>query len=949
VTHSEFLPQYNLRKALKKNSYLTGRELRMKNPILTRSHGRRVARLLTQIGYRIALAATPLLAPGSAQLAVAPTTIQVTTTQQGVTDTSHCSLQEAIYAAEFASNTALNLTDPDRFYTTGCVLQGSTPPFAIVLQKTVYSFNTFWDRDAHNPFGLTATPLIFTNIFIQGNGATLQWTGTGNSRLFAVGTATIFDTLDNKTVSGTGDLSLDSVYIKGFKIKGGDGECGGGGGLGAGGAIYVGTVGSDVPSLVVKNSTFESNFAVGGKGGGSGAFCGDDSNPGGGGGGGGLSGNGGDKTDIGAGAGGGGSRGNGGAGRDFNNLGSLGGGGGGGTIFDGSDSTPTGGSGGYLCGGSGGGHLNSGHNATCPGGGGGGGGYNDAIVSLTASEDGADGAYGGGGGGAGLHLSDFTGGSGGNGGFGGGGGASGTRRSIVSGTHGGNGGFGGGAGSGVGTDVDSHGAPGNRGRFGGDGNGSCCGGGGGAVGGAIFNHGGVVVIQNSTFTHNDVDRGEGGVAVSGDRGSNGGDAGAAIFSMDGLLAVENATISDNFSTGSGGGIVVVADPLGAPASVTAEFILRNTIISRNGGDECLLEGTPDPINGHVGTVDAQGSGNLILANNGCPGVAVTTDPQLQALAVDKRSQTGTPTLALPSDSAAVNAGDDDHILPTDQRGIARPQGPHGDIGAFEFALPSANLGLTSQTSAAQIVAGGSFAYTVQLTNSGPDDAADVIFSDLPPAGVTFTSCTSTEGNCTITGGGASLNLATVPDGDTVTITIQATLSAIVTDGTTLTNAPSVTSSTSDPDTSNNSGSAGAVNIVVENKSDLQVTTQSNVDVINFGGTLTYTVTVTNLGPFQASAVTMVDPVPAESIFLSMNSGGAFCTAPPPAMGGTVTCNFGNMPSGASATVSFTVRVSKLPIPASISNTVVVSSPNFDPNPANNSATVKTLVFGNKRL
>ena len=129
----------------------------MKKSILTGSHMSRVARFLTQIGYRIALAAIPLFVLSSAQLTEAQTTIQVTTTQQGVTN-NQCSLQEAIYAAEFASNTALNLTDPDRFYTTGCVLQGASGPFTIVLQKSVYSFDTFWDRDAHNPFGLTATP-----------------------------------------------------------------------------------------------------------------------------------------------------------------------------------------------------------------------------------------------------------------------------------------------------------------------------------------------------------------------------------------------------------------------------------------------------------------------------------------------------------------------------------------------------------------------------------------------------------------------------------------------------------------------------------------------------------------------------------------------------------------------------------------------------------------------
>ena len=757
----------------------------------------RVTRFLTQTAYRIVLAATPLLALGSAQLTEAQTTIQVTTTQQGVTDSTHCSLQEAIYAAELGSNTALNLTDPDRFYATGCVLQGVSAPFTIVLEKTVYSFNTFWDRDAHNPFGLTATPLIFTAITIEGNGATLQWTGTANSRLFAVGTASLVDDLNNKTVSGTGALTLRDVYVKGFKIKGGDGACGAGGGLGAGGAIYVGTIGSDVPTLDVENSTFEANFATGGNGSNS---CS------GGGGGGGLSGNGG----IGglSGGGGGGSRGNGGSGAL-----TSGGGGGGGTIFDGGDGIGgDGGSGAFLCGGAGG-HDNHGHGATCPGGGGGGGGESAGGFFSLDGGDGADGSYGGGGAGGGFGVpvsGSNSSGSGGNGGFGGGGGASGTVQSTFTGTHGGNGGFGGGAGFGIGTSIDLHGAPGNRGRFGGGGNGSCCGGGGGALGGAIFNQGGAVVIRNSTFTHNDVDRGLGGTSSSDPTGlvNKGGDAGAAIFSLNGSLTVENATISDNFSTGSGGGIVVVADPLGAPTPVTASFNLRNTIISRNGGQECLLAGTSDPINGHVGNVDAQGSGNLILDNNGCPGVAVTIDPQLQALAVDQHSQTGTPTLALPSDSAAVNAGDDDHILPTDQRGIARPQGPHGDIGAFEFRLFSADLSLASQASTTQIVAGHSFTYTILLTNHGPDDAETVVFTDLAPAGVTFTSCSSSQGNCAASGGGVSLNLGTLANGNAVTITIQATLSATAADGT-LTNTPSVTSDTSDPDTSNNSGSAAS--------------------------------------------------------------------------------------------------------------------------------------------
>jgi uncharacterized repeat protein (TIGR01451 family) len=269
--------------------------------------------------------------------------------------------------------------------------------------------------------------------------------------------------------------------------------------------------------------------------------------------------------------------------------------------------------------------------------------------------------------------------------------------------------------------------------------------------------------------------------------------------VNGSLDIENTTISGNFVTGSdnqaGGGIVVMNSGPGASLN------LSNTILSRNGSNDCLLKGN----------VVAQGSGNLILNNNGCPGVAVSADPQLGPLALDPHSTIGTPTMALPAGSSAIDAADDTRFLSRDQRGVTRPQGPHSDIGAFEFRALSADLTLTNQASATQIVAGKSFTYTVQLTNQGPDDADGVVFRDLPPAGVTFTSCSSTEGNCTISGGAASLNLGTLADGDAVTITIQAALSATAADGT-LANTPSVTSDTPDPDSANNSGSASSATI-----------------------------------------------------------------------------------------------------------------------------------------
>ena len=190
------------------------------------------------------------------QQSAAQATITVNTTQQGITN-GQCSLQEATYASEFKSNTAINQTSPDNAYTTGCIAGTGNGDTIVLPAGAVFTFDHLWDGDAHNKFGPTATPIILSKITIEGNGATLQWQETfdpGNSRLFAVGTG------DGPFgVSGTGNLTLKNVHVRGFHIRGGYGYTGGGGGLGAGGAIYV-----NEAFLTVENSTFENNGALGG-------------------------------------------------------------------------------------------------------------------------------------------------------------------------------------------------------------------------------------------------------------------------------------------------------------------------------------------------------------------------------------------------------------------------------------------------------------------------------------------------------------------------------------------------------------------------------------------------------------------------------------------------------------------------------------------------------------
>jgi len=782
-------------------------------------------------GLRLALLVTALVAIAVPDRAHA--TIQVQPDTEGNTGGS-CSLQEAIYATEFGKAVALGQTDPDNAYATGC----SDPSGAwneIDLPGGNLTFTKSWDGDAHNPFGPTATPIIFSTITIHGHGTTLQWTGPELFRLFAIGQATITfgpqgGALTSGSYSGTGNLTLQDVYVKGFQAKGGDGgigtppftQGGAGGGLGAGGAIYVGAVpgSSGVPVLTVQNSTFESNGAIGGNGT-EGAYSA---------GGGGLGGNG---SIFG---GGGGSRGNGGEPCRTGTC-TEHGGGGGGTVLDGSDDGP----GGYLCGGSGGSNSNhDGHDATCPGGGGGG--HYSGIDADGGN--GGNGAFGGGGGGGG---DQDGGGNGGHGGFGGGGGEGSNG--------GGNGGFGGGGGAGSG-----HG-----GAFGGNAS-DFSGGGGGALGGAIFNDSGTVTVQNSTFYSNSVTRGQGGSGgcpTCNGGADNGGDSGGAIFSRNGSLTVQNATISDNQATGAGGGIVVYND------GSTTTFILDNTIIANNGAQECIMEGS-----GSVATSAGgiSSSTNLIVNNSPtntsppqhpCP-AATSSDPALDSLSPN--SPGDTPTMALKAGSPAVDAGDDTYILATDQRSVQRPVGSHGDIGAYE-RIPQADFSITKAVGNSTAKAGDTVTYTLTVTNVG-DPATSVTVTDNFPTALTFVSCSAPGGSCAVQGAAVVATYSSFAANSSQTITITGTLKSGFARGTVISNDASVqASSPTDPDTTNNSASVSFTVIVpdftITADTPLNILLASNADSkVTIGSIDTFSspVNLTATGPAGFHETFSISPV-----------------------------------------------------------------------------------------
>ncbi len=178
-------------------------------------------------------------------------------------------------------------------------------------------------------------------------------------------------------------------------------------------------------------------------------------------------------------------------------------------------------------------------------------------------------------------------------------------------------------------------------------------------GGAIFSQiAAELVVVNSTFTNNQAARG-----------------GAIVTAQMAWARIYNSTISGNKAS-LGGGLF-----LGTANFDTAAFVLKNTIVAGNTGDNCATSVTA------VAPNWTDLGGNLSFPDNTCPGDV--GDPKLGPLADNDGP---TQTMALKGDalnpSAAVDhavdcLGPSGQPLATDQRGATRPSGFACDSGAYE--------------------------------------------------------------------------------------------------------------------------------------------------------------------------------------------------------------------------------------------------------------------------
>lgn len=265
-------------------------------------------------------------------------------------------------------------------------------------------------------------------------------------------------------------------------------------------------------------------------------------------------------------------------------------------------------------------------------------------------------------------------------------------------------------------------------------------------------------------------------------------------------------------------------------------------------------------------------------------------------------------------------------------------------GGVKFA-GLADLALTKIVSASNSVAGTNLTYILTATNLGPSAAVNVRVSDQLPAGLSIVSVTSAGNTCNPGVPGVTPTVCNL-DGLLVSasevVTIVALINPAVSTGTILGNNASLSSDTAD---SNNANNLATTISTVSTSADLRIVKSDAPDPVLAGASLSYSMTITNLGPSWARDVVMSDALPAQVGFVSATiaGGGGVCVP----LAGTPTvvqCTLGDLPNGAGLTITIQTKVSAaVPNGTVIGNSATVASTTPDPVASNNTAGAQTTV------
>ncbi|KAF2326440.1 PKD domain-containing protein [Flavobacterium ginsenosidimutans] len=185
---------------------------------------------------------------------------------------------------------------------------------------------------------------------------------------------------------------------------------------------------------------------------------------------------------------------------------------------------------------------------------------------------------------------------------------------------------------------------------------------------------------------------------------------------------------------------------------------------------------------------------------------------------------------------------------------------------------SADLSLTKTVSNATPLVGSQVTFSIQITNSGPQEANSVAVTDLLPSGYTYVSYSATTGSYNpVTG---VWTVGNMPISDSYTLQITATVNAT---GNYTNSAEITASSQPDPDSTPNNGITTeddyteVITVPIPISADLSLNKTVNSTTPLVGSQVTFNLQINNAGPQAADGVVVTDLLPSGYTYASYSA------------------------------------------------------------------------------
>jgi uncharacterized repeat protein (TIGR01451 family) len=277
----------------------------------------------------------------------------------------------------------------------------------------------------------------------------------------------------------------------------------------------------------------------------------------------------------------------------------------------------------------------------------------------------------------------------------------------------------------------------------------------------------------------------------------------------------------------------------------------------------------------------------------------------------------------------AGAVDPDSTPSTTPLGPTNPPSQDDEAAVTTTLQPAADLELTKRVVSGPNAA-GLVVYEVTLTNRGPSTATNILVDERPTSVLALNYAEAdTTGPSDQPDSAYQFKLASLAPGASKTWNASVVHRSFPAGNT----VEVMASDQHDPDSTPNNHQAGeddqATVTVTRKEADLRLTKVASSSAVVLGGTVDFTLTVTNDGPDDATGVVVTDQLPSGLTYRSQTGDGTYDAA-------TGRWTVGNVANGASASIRLTARVDA--IGSLVNRAQVSASDQHDPDSTpNNSA------------